>query len=268
MPGQDKSASGVGGVTGQHRERVPQPGLQTHFQCIWTSVLPDSHTGDVAIVPDGCVDLIWRAGRLWVAGPDVVAARPVLPPGARVLGARFQPGAARHWLGLPLSEIVGQSVELADLRGIWARDFASRMEEAESVARQAQVFQDLLMTMPQPFGGPDKNASAIFRLAALPSRDEGSVAASMRERLGISERTLLRHCRDHFGYGPKTLERILRFQHFLSVARGAQDAGLAMLAIDAGYADQSHLAREVKALCGMTASALLHHIHHPAGAAD
>lgn len=180
---------------------------------------------------------------------------PVLQPGASVLGARFQPGAARHWLGLPLSEIVGQAVELADLWGIRARDFASRMEETESIARQAQVFQDQLMAMPQPFNGPDRNASAIFHLAASPSRDEGSVTASMRERLGISERTLLRHCRDHFGYGPKTLERILRFQHFLSLAREVRDTGLAMLAIDAGYADQSHLAREVKALCGMTASA-------------
>ncbi|MDP9891610.1 AraC-like DNA-binding protein [Variovorax boronicumulans] len=257
--------SGIGGSVGQYREDAPPPGLQAHFQSIWTSVLPDSHAGDIAIVPDGCVDLIWRAGRLWVAGPDVVAARPDLPPGARVLGARFQPGAARHWLGIPLSKIVGQAVELTDLQGVRARDFVSRMEEAESIARQTEVFQNQLMAMPQTTGKPDKKASAIFRFAALRSNDEGSVTASMRESLGVSERSLLRHCRDHFGYGPKTLERILRFQHFMSTARELRDAGLAALAIDAGYADQSHLAREVKALCGMTASALLNHVRCPLG---
>lgn len=253
---------GIAGVTGQYREDVPRPGLQAHFQCIWTSVLPDPHAGGIAVVPDGCVDLIWRAGRLRVVGPDVIAARPDLSPGARVLGARFQPGAARQWLGLPLSEIVGQSVELADLRGTLARDFAFRMEDTQSIARQAQVFQEQLMAMPQPMTAPDKSASEIFRLAAMPSRDEGLVAARMRERLGLSERTLLRHCRDHFGYGPKTLERILRFQRFLSLAREDRNAGLVALAVDAGYADQAHLAREVRTLCGMTASALLSQVRH------
>ncbi|MGT2492428.1 hypothetical protein ACU4GD_22680 [Cupriavidus basilensis] len=44
-------------------------------------------------------------------GPDITAARPDLAPGATVLGARFQPGAAPHWLGLHLSDIVGCEVE-------------------------------------------------------------------------------------------------------------------------------------------------------------
>jgi len=68
-------------------------------------------------VPDGCVDLLWHEGSLFVAGPDVEAARPELPPGTTVIGLRFQPGAAVAWLGLPMSEIVGRQVELAALWG-------------------------------------------------------------------------------------------------------------------------------------------------------
>ena len=61
---------------------------------------------------------------------------------------------------------------------------------------------------------------------------------------------------DHFGYGPKMLELILRLQRFIALLRGPADLPLAMLAVDAGYADQAHLSREVRALCGMTPSAL------------
>jgi hypothetical protein len=213
-------------------------------------------------LPDGCVDVIWRANRLLVVGPDITAARPDLPPGAHVIGARFQPGAARHWLGLPLSEIVGQSVELADLRGIWAKGFARRMEDAQSIDRQAQVFQQQLMQAPRPPARPDRSASEIFCLASMLARDEGRAVACMPKRLDISPRTLLRHCRDHFGYGPKTLERMLRFQHLLCLARQDHSVGLIMLAMDAGYADQAHFVREVRALCGMTATALLHQMRH------
>jgi len=61
-----------------------------------------------------------------------------------------------------------------------------------------------------------------------------------------------------FGYGPKTLHRILRFQRFLRVARDKPiELGLAQLAADAGYADQAHLSRESHELAGMTPATIL-----------
>src|SRR5437764_768906 len=69
--------------------------------------------------------------------------------------------------------------------------------------------------------------------------------------VGLGERQLRRRCEDAVGYGPKTLERVLRFQRFRSLAsRGA--ASLAELALLAGYADQPHLTREYRRLAGGT----------------
>lgn len=73
----------------------------------------------------------------------------------------------------------------------------------------------------------------------------------------MSERSLRRFCHAQFGYGPKTLERVLRLQRLLSLARADRSSGLASLALQAGYADQAHLSREVRALCGVSASAAL-----------
>ena len=52
------------------------------------------------------------------------------------------------------------------------------------------------------------------------------------------------------GYGPKTLERVLRFRRFLDLAAREPAAGLAGLAAAAGYADQAHLTRECGRLAG------------------
>src|SRR6266436_4151065 len=46
------------------------------------------------------------------------------------------------------------------------------------------------------------------------------------------------------GYGPKMLERVLRFQRARRIARGT--TSLALVAALAGYADQAHLSRECR----------------------
>jgi AraC-like DNA-binding protein len=71
---------------------------------------------------------------------------------------------------------------------------------------------------------------------------------------------LRRQCNELFGYGPKTLDRILRLQRFQALARTEADEGLACLALRAGYADQAHLTREVQSLCGMTAGEFVHQL--------
>ena len=56
--------------------------------------------------------------------------------------------------------------------------------------------------------------------------------------------------------GSKTLDRILRFHRFRRLRRQQSDASAALLAIEAGYADQAHLIRESRRLTGVTPSAL------------
>ncbi|GAB3865610.1 hypothetical protein GCM10029963_78000 [Micromonospora andamanensis] len=83
----------------------------------------------------------------------------------------------------------------------------------------------------------------------------GSSVGSVAERCGLSSRQLQRRCTTAFGYGPKTLQRILRLQRALGLARSGRS--FAAVAADAGYADQSHLARDVRAMTGVPLSALL-----------
>jgi AraC-like DNA-binding protein len=97
---------------------------------------------------------------------------------------------------------------------------------------------------------PDVLVLAATRQLGLP----GARVASLSERLGTSERQLLRRFHAAVGYGPKVLDRVLRFRRFVSAASGDED--LARLAAELGYADQAHLTRECVRLSGLTPARL------------
>jgi AraC-like DNA-binding protein len=63
---------------------------------------------------------------------------------------------------------------------------------------------------------------------------------------------------EEVGLGPKLVQRIGRLQRFLALAESqGHPYRLAWLAQAAGYADQAHLNREVRALAGVTPRELL-----------
>lgn len=249
-----KAGMVLAGRVGRYAEAAPVAQLGAHFLCVWTHRIPEDHTATIAVVPDGCVDLLWHDGGLAVVGPDVTAAHPDLRPGSTVLGLRFRPGAAARWLGLPLSEIVGSAVGLPDIWGHRAVEIADRLAETAGVEEQAVLLQRMLSRMAAFIETPDREGAAMFETLRGTAGGEGAGLMRLRRSLELSERTLRRRCHHLFGYGPKTLERILRFQEVLSAVRRKESTGLAALAYATGYADQAHLSREVHALSGMTAS--------------
>src|SRR6266536_831744 len=79
-----------------------------------------------------------------------------------------------------------------------------------------------------------------------------SDVTSLASVLCISERQLRRRFEAATGFAPKILQRILRFQRFIALARQPRQRrpNLALLAAEAGYADQAHLSRDSLRLAG------------------
>ncbi len=90
-------------------------------------------------------------------------------------------------------------------------------------------------------------------LARVPEPRLAAVAAD----LGVTERTLHRRVTAAVGYGPKVLQRVARFRRFLGRAESEPSLTLAHLAVVAGYADQSHLARDCRTLADLTPAELV-----------
>jgi AraC-like DNA-binding protein len=236
-------------LTPTYAEWQPPAALRGAVACLWASVVPEGDRGDGLVLPDGCSDLIWEQGTGgYVAGPDTGPVRPQAAGGAVIVGARFRPAAGGPALGLPLSELRDQRVPLTDLLPAQARPLSGALSPAAAADALLDVTGRLIADSPAD--------SAIARAAAL-LRDPAARTEDIAGRVGLSERQLRRRTHAAAGYGPKTLQRILRFQRFVrTVDASAGPLDLAAAAAMAGYADQSHLTRESVAFSGLTPAAL------------
>lgn len=247
--------------------------LRDAVSCLWTSVVADDYDGRGHVVlPDGCCDLIWEQGAgAYVAGPDTTAVSHPSRPGAVLVGARLRPAHGGPVLGLPLSELRDRRVALADVLSAAAgagRTLAVRRASAElgatasaasepggtgdAPARAAALVLDLAGRLVT-----DREPDPAIAHAALLVGDPAARAEDIAAGTGLSERHLRRRFHAAAGYGPKTLQRVLRFQCFVRQAdASAGPIDLAAAAAAAGYADQAHLTRECKALAKMTPAAL------------
>jgi len=103
-------------------------------------------------------------------------------------------------------------------------------------------------------GAPDPAVTQAARLL----RDPATRAEDVAAEVGLSLRQLRRRCHAVVGYGPKTLQRVLRFRRFVARVDAHPDVlDLAAIAAEAGYADQAHLTRECARLAGLTPAALV-----------
>ncbi len=222
--------------------------LRGPVACQWARFVPDGGDRPGLVLPDACVDLIWEQGvGAYVAGPDTGPVSTEARPGAVFVGVRFRPAAGGQALGLPLSELRDQRVSLGDLRRDVARGLPGALTPTEAAARIVEAAGALLAD-----SSPD---SAIGQAASL-LRDPAARTEDVAERVGLSERQFRRRSHAAIGYGPKTLQRILRFQRFVRLLDAASVPDLAALAAVTGYADQPHLTRECTALSGLTPAAL------------
>src|SRR5581483_1196083 len=120
-------------MTATYRERPPVAGLAPAVACVWTQhVGATSAPYEHRVVPDACVDVLWRDGRLELAGPDTGPVLTPLSPQSSIVGIRFRPGHARRFLGVPVSELTDARLSLDDVLGDDARDLADRLADART----------------------------------------------------------------------------------------------------------------------------------------
>ncbi|MGP4109696.1 helix-turn-helix domain-containing protein [Streptomyces sp. 4N509B] len=250
---------------------------------VWWSA-PEADGAVGRVLPDGCMDLMWSEDRgLVVAGPDTRAHVPEVGDRAPYVGVRFPPGVGPDVLGVPACELRDLRVPLAEVwPGREVRELTDRFERSGCAGGGRGGGPPLGVPGDAPggvagggrAGGWPGGAAAVagvleavaarrlvrapeaepWRDAAVASLARGRSVAQTADAVGLSERQLRRRSLAAFGYGPKTLARVLRMRRALALAR--RGVALAEVAAACGYADQAHLAREVRALAGVPITAL------------
>ncbi|MFF4398581.1 helix-turn-helix domain-containing protein [Streptomyces sp. NPDC001480] len=185
-----------------------------------------------------------------VAGPGLGSAGAVRARGENVecVQVRLSPVIARAILGASPADLDGAVVSLGDL---WGREASRIREQLGDVSSWQDRFAltDALLTRRHEAGPPvdPEVAWAWHRIVVSHglTRVDGLAA-----EVGWSRKRLWSRFRSQLGLPPKRAVKLVRFDH--AAHRLVAGESAAQVAADTGYADQSHLHRDVMAFTGST----------------
>ncbi|SEH48623.1 Helix-turn-helix domain-containing protein [Mycolicibacterium rutilum] len=179
--------------------------------------------------------------------------------GGRQRGIKLSltPLGARVVYGVPAGALVDTVVPLPDVLGNLWPELETRIGEATTWPRRFEILDDVLAravagtvrTRTRALDVRPEVAETWNRLVAAHGQARVSDLAN---ELGWSRRHLSARFREEFGLTPKTLARILRFEHAVRLVSAGGTPAWAELSTAAGYADQAHLVRDWRSFTGRT----------------
>lgn len=224
-----------------------------------THVGMPSDTVTLVLALDAPLDLVGADGRRGLfdtvlaglhAGPALIhhdgsqhgVQLALTPPGASLL------------LGGPVGEVAGTSVDLETLVGPSARRLHERLSASPRWEDRFALVTDALFARADPRWAP--RAEVLHAWRVLRGSHGRAPVHAVAAEVGWSTRHLGEQFRAEFGQSPKTTARVLRFQE----SRRLIVAGVPLVdvATRCGFADQSHLNREWRALAGTSPTGWMH----------
>ncbi|RBP62246.1 AraC family transcriptional regulator [Brevibacterium sanguinis] len=192
------------------------------------------------------MDLIVLDAEVVVAGADSTA-RVVRGARGPAVGLRFDPGVLPQLLATSAAELANTLTPL------------DAVAAGTPVASRCRVERGFETGGPAPDPGPDARrllgiAAALAEVTELDPRPmalastlaRGTPIAEAAAQFAYSPRQLRRLAADWYGYGPKHLAKILRWQAARGLIAGGSTRTAAAAAL--GYSDAAHLWRDEKAL--------------------
>jgi AraC-like DNA-binding protein len=201
-----------------------------------------------------CLDPAKPQGR--VIGPMTrVGNTASLTERPEMIGAYFSADQVRALTGAPASALTDQVVALDDLWGAKGSELAAEL----SVLDEATRIQRLESALVAQLGCESESRSGVdvAALAGWVLRRRGRLAVQhLADRAGTSRQHLARIFREQTGVTPKVYCRLARFQASLRYAGRGARVDWAQVALEMGYADQSHMIAEFKTFSSLTPGAL------------
>lgn len=168
--------------------------------------------------------------------------------GLRCIQVRLPPPVAASVLGVPGVELDGRIVDLADL---WGRDSArltERLHEAATWNERFALVDDELVRRQRT--GREVAPEVVHAWRQVVGHHGRVTVQGLSAEVGWSRKRFWSRFRAEVGLAPKPAAVLARFDH--AAHRLAAGIAPAQVAAEAGYADQPHLHRDVRALAGVT----------------
>jgi AraC-like DNA-binding protein len=202
------------------------------------------------VFPDGCVSLLYRRNHR--LGTDVLLLKGLsLEPfytgvfaGDIHWGVRFLPGAASKILRTDPKDIPTQPVNGRVLPHLTS-GLIDRLQVCRDFSDARRVFSEMLVRLAIDPLQTDRQVALAVKL--ISKSDGESRISEIADSVGLGRRQLERRFRQCTGMTPKQFSRVRRFR---ATAENLVESNVkwADCAAEMGFADQSHLSREIFSL--------------------
>lgn len=161
----------------------------------------------------------------------------------------LSPLGARRLVGIPSGELVDLDIAADSLLGPAVDEVRSRLIDAEDWPSRFAAVDDVLQRQlsDEVPRASDEVRFAWSRLVGTGGRIR---VRDLAAETGWSERHLGNRMRQEVGLTPKRAARVIRFHLAHRTLRRSEGADMARVAVECGYADQSHMSREFVEMAG------------------
>jgi AraC-like DNA-binding protein len=222
----------------------------------------------VGILPTGCVEVMFTLGPphrvvgepatardvdcrgAWVSGLQPSVLTVDSPDGTDLVGLALRPLGAAAYFPLPMDEIAGRVLDLADLFPAESPESRARMLAARSASERLALLAGMLDRRLER--GREVHADVRLATAAIERRGGNVRIRDLCGSLGVSNKLLISRFKEHVGLSPKVYARVLRFRRIVERVRDQAEVDWADIACEHGYFDQPHFTHEFREFAGCT----------------
>jgi AraC-like DNA-binding protein len=208
------------------------------------------------IFPDGCPYIIFKFDRTvgtsfaYLLGMRTAFIEADYPKSTQLFGIGFKPAGITAFTRLPLHELTDRRVELALVETLFDKSFCESLPEKQSIAEIVAHTNSCFLKRVSCLY-PVENQ--IIRAVDLISLSKGQLSpADVASDVCLCQRHFERKFKSAIGVCPKTFAKISRFNYALQCMSEYPNKDLLKIAIDCGYYDHTHLAKDFKSLAGDT----------------
>lgn len=154
------------------------------------------------------------------------------------------PLGAYHLFGIAMADVAGRAVHLRDLMGMAGAELIERLRECPGWEPRFALLDRLFLKALSVNRPPSEAIAWAWNQIRLHPGDVS--IGELAEEIGWSHKHLIARFRAEVGVAPRLAARIVRFDRAVNMVKRPERPDWAGIALESGYYDQAHMAREFR----------------------
>ncbi|MBU0923334.1 AraC family transcriptional regulator [bacterium] len=223
-----------------NKKYKPSNKLIKYIDAYWSIENVSKNSISIPIVPDGCMDIIYKNGDLIFVGAMIESKIVEILPFDYSFGIRFKPAIFPHLVKIDSNKYINEVVSLEFLsQDLFNQIIINKNDELQTVDYLNQLFELL-------FEKIELNQKIIKAIDKIINHRGNISLKELEGYIDLSNRQLQRLFQNYLGYSPKKFCNIVRFFDLFKELIKNNTDNLSSKAYEFGYCDQSHLNKEFK----------------------